>query len=83
MVSCNSVNTLFATGMNLEDTTPGNITTDTKRTSYYKSIISCHMNAMVATSPDLVYTVLVLSKYSLNPLKAHFDATKYTLHNLK
>lgn len=47
--------------------------------SLYASSIGNLMYAIVCTRPDICYAVRVVSRFMLNPSKAHWEAVKWIL----
>ena len=49
----------------------------------YQSAVGSLMYAMLGTRPDIAYAVLVVSRFSSNPTKAHVGAVKRIFRYLR
>lgn len=49
----------------------------------YSSGVDSLMYGMVCNSPDLVYTVSVISRFMANPSRKHWEELKWTLRYLR
>ena len=56
---------------------------DATKTTQYQSIVGKLMYAMIATRPDLAYTVSTLGKFNSAPSEDHLSAAKRVLRYLK
>lgn len=65
-----------------DNTTLHEIEIEGKKVSY-PSVVGSMMYAMLATRPDLAFTVGVLGRYSANPKQCHWELAKRCLRYLK
>jgi len=82
MSACRGVTTPLDKGKLLVKAAPDFTATLTSQKEY-QTLIGSLMYLMIATRPDLAYTVSTLSKFSSNPSSDHFCAAKRVLRYLQ
>lgn len=85
MVNCNSVSTPADPSAKLDKTMcptkPEEI--EEMRTVPYKEAVGCFMYSACTTRPDIAFAVNMVSKFSNNPGRRHWEAVKRILRYLK
>ena len=82
MEDCNSVTTPLERGHMLHACDPKSVVEPAK-VRLYQSILGSLMYIMLATRPDLAYTISVLGRHSVCPTTNHLTAAKRALRYLK